>query len=71
MCFVEESIVSTPFSIFRFPVEYDADNFQPLLDLINKKLKTLHMEIRHGKSEDDGKAYYALVSVTFYHSHTI
>ena len=47
-------------------MEYDADNFQPLLDLINKKLKPLHMEIRHGKSEDDGKAYYALVSLLLY-----
>ncbi len=47
-------------SIF-FLVEHRAEDFHSIVEAINKNLKDLYMEIRQGKSEEDGVSYYALV----------
>ncbi|XP_065062340.1 non-structural maintenance of chromosomes element 1 homolog [Rhopilema esculentum] len=46
----------------KYDVHYDADSFSAFISIINKNLKPIFMEIRHGKSEDDGTSYYALVN---------
>lgn len=45
-----------------FGDESPPENFGNFLDAINKNLRTLDMEIRHGISEDDGAVHYGLVN---------
>lgn len=37
------------------------ENFETFLETVNKNLKPLYMEIRHGVSEEDGSRNYGLV----------
>eukprot|EP00794_Sanderia_malayensis_P004662 gene4662-5271_t len=46
----------------NYNVELRQDDFVAFIAEINKKLKPLSMEIRHGKSEDDGMSYFSLVN---------
>jgi len=49
--------------------DYKAEDLMPCILLINEQLKPLSMEIRHGKSEDNGIKYFGLVN-TFEDEHS-
>lgn len=52
---------------FEFPQdESPPENFTNFLDGINKSLRPLDMEIRHGISEDDGAVHYGLVRIAMF-----
>ena len=54
-----------PCSLSSTVVANDA-NFDGFIETINDNLRPLFLEIRKGRSEDDGKNYFAFVSIYRY-----
>lgn len=52
-----------------YDVPVRPEDFTMCISAINKKLKPLCMELRHGKAEDDGTSYFALIN-TFEGDHS-
>ena len=46
---------------YQFSDESPPENFDTFLETVNKNLRPLFMEIRHGISEEDGSKNYGLV----------